>query len=159
MKDERDEAVRAAKASEDRAKALEDATKSESEKALDAARKEGDQAATKRYEDRIRRTEVRSALIAEGASATLVDLAARADEFAALKINESGDVEGLAPAIKKFKADHGDLFGKPRANGSADLGAGSGGAPGLTLDEVRKMSPAEYATRREEVQAFLAKPR
>lgn len=100
---------------------LESASKTDHEKAVDAARKEAEKTAAARYEGMIRRSEVRSALAAAGCNdPAIVSLA---PEFAQLKITDDGEVEGLASAVKKFKAEHGTLFTARVPSGDADQGA------------------------------------
>jgi hypothetical protein len=127
------EARRQAKEAEDRAKAAEaerdalrTATLSDSEKAIDAATKAGEKAATERFEARIRSAEVRAALTAAGISATELDLALNAPEFGKLKVTDAG-LDGLAPVVQAFKASHPALFSapKPAITGSADGGVRS----------------------------------
>lgn len=130
------------RAAEDRAKAAEKerddlkaATLSESEKAIADAKKAGQTEATERYAAVIRRSEVKAALAAAGIQSSVMDLAVKADEFAALKVGDDGNVEGLDEAVKAFKGTRKDLFTKPGTDGSADGGARNNGAqPATTLE-------------------------
>lgn len=129
------EARRAAKEAEDRARAAEaerdalrTATQSEQEKALEAARKEAAAEVRTTFESRIRRSEIRTALTAAGISATELDLASAAPEFARLRVTDDG-VDGLTEAVTTFKALHPTLFAKP-APPVADLGGGPRGQSG-----------------------------
>jgi hypothetical protein len=109
---------------------LENSSKSEHEKALAQAKKDGAAEVAPRYQAALRRSEVRSALSAAGVSANVLDLATRADEFASLKVNDEGAVEGLAGAVEAFKKAMPDLFkpATPRPTGAA-YGGGPQGAP------------------------------
>jgi hypothetical protein len=129
------EARRQAKEAEDRARAAEaerdtlrTATQSDAEKATQAAVKEAEKVITATFEARIRRSEVRSALTAAGISATELDLASAAPEFARLKVTDDG-VDGLTESVTTFKALHPALFAKP-ATPMADLGGGPRGQSG-----------------------------
>lgn len=158
LADERKRAATAEKERDElrkRLEALEEAGKSENEKALAAARKEGAAEAQTKADARIRRAEVRAALTAAGISATELDLAAMAADFAELKVAETGDVTGLADAVTAFKAAHPGLFAKPAAPGTADGGARGGSA--LTLEQIKRMSADEINSRWDEVQAVMAK--
>lgn len=129
------EARRQAKEAEDRAKAAETerdalraATLTETEKAIDAARKEAAAEVRSTFEARIRRSEIRAALTSAGISSSELELASAAPEFAKLKVGDDG-VDGLADAVTTFKALHPTLFAKPAAP-VADLGAGPRGQSG-----------------------------
>lgn len=153
----------ARKAAEDRAKAAEaeldklrTATLSETERAIAEAKAAGASEATAKADARVRRAEVRTALTAAGVNPKLLDIVAKADEFAELKVADDGEVEGLKDAVSAFRKANPDLFGQATHPG-ADLGASGVGGRGLTLAEIRAMSPAEHSARRAEVMAFLAK--
>jgi hypothetical protein len=125
------EARRQAREAEDRARAaeaerdtLKAATLSESERAIAEATKAGEKAATERFEARIRASEIRAALTAASISASELDLALHAPEFARLKVTDDG-LDGLASAVQAFKAGHPALFAPPPrtgVTGSADGG-------------------------------------
>lgn len=128
IKAERDRASAAEKERDQfrtRLEELENASKSEHEKAVAQAKREGAAEVATRYEAAIRRSEVRAALTAAGVPSSLVDLASRADGFASLKVNDEGRVSGLDDAVKAFKDATPDLFGKagPVAR-PADFGGG-----------------------------------
>lgn len=135
------EARRQAREAEARARAheqelvkLREASQSDTEKALTAARREGADEVRKAFEARIRRSEVRSALTAAGITAAELDLASMAPEFGGLKVTDDG-VDGLIEAVTTFKALHPTLFAKPAAP-VADLGGGPRGQSGsLTIDQ------------------------
>lgn len=155
----------ARKAADDRAKSAEKerdelkaATQSDTEKAIAQAKKDGATETLTRVQAQIRRSEVRTALTAAGITATVLDLAVRADEFAALTVNDEGEVEALGAAVEAFRKAHPDLFTKPAQAGTADGGV-RGGRPGLTLDSIKSMTPTEYAKRRDEVMEYLANPK
>ena len=125
MKAERDAAQRAAKAAERALEELKLAGASEAEKAIAKAKADGAAEVTSRFHDQIRRSEVKLALSAAGINASVLDLAARADEFGALKVTDTGEIEGLASAVGSFKAARADLFGAgARPVGSPDAGTG-----------------------------------
>lgn len=157
------EARRLAKEAEDRAKAAETerdqlkaSTQSDAEKALEAARKEAATGVKTEYEGRIRRAEVRRALTAAGIAESELDLASSAPEFAKLKVTDSGDVEGIGDVVKAFQTAHPNLFAKP-GNTTPDYGGGvrNGGA-GLTLEQIKAMTPEEVANRWPEVEKAMA---
>lgn len=101
------------------------ANRSEAEKAIDKARKEGAAEALVIADAKVRRAEVRTALLAAGVNPGLLDLAARADVFAELKVSDAGEVEGLTNAIKAFKESTPDLFPTQRP---PDYGGGPRGS-------------------------------
>lgn len=110
---------------------------SDSERAIKAAKAEGATEVTERYQAQVRRSEVKAALSAAGIKSSVMDLAGKADEFAKLKVNDEGEVEGLDEAVKAFKKARGDLFGEASGDGSADGGAGTTGAPKSgTIDDA-----------------------
>lgn len=130
---------------------------SESEKALAKARKEGGDEVLTRVQTQVRAARVETALLAAGVDASLLDLAVRADEFAALKVGDDGKVEGLAEAVAALKAARPVLFkGTPTA-GTAD--GGTRGQPGLTREAIKNMKPEEINARWEEVSKALSNPR
>lgn len=107
---------------------LENASKSDAEKAIAAARKEGGAEVLAKVQDRVRRTEVRAALQAAGITPSVMDLAARADQFSALKVNDEGEVAGLEDAVKAFREAMPDLFPKTQAAPrTGDFGGGARG--------------------------------
>lgn len=154
MKAERDDAKRIAGEAVKRAEDLENATKSDTEKAIAQAKRDGAAEVLTRVHGQIRRAEVRAALTAAGANPNLIDLAVKADEFGGLKVDDEGEIDGLAAAVEAFKKAHPDLFAKPGTAGTADGGA-RGGKSGLTREIIEKMTPAEHAARRDEIFEFL----
>lgn len=79
---------------------------------------------------RLRSTEVRSALRAEGLTNDKdLALAVNASEFASLKVNEDGTIADLAKTITAFKADHPQMFAPPKATGQPTRGPQNGGDP------------------------------
>lgn len=104
------EAEKSAKALQSRLDELENASKSETDKAIAQARKEGATEALAKANERVRRSEVRAALTAAGVNPAVLDLASRADEFAALKVDDDGEVEGLTEAVEAFRKTMPDLF-------------------------------------------------
>lgn len=131
LKAERDRAVTAEKSRDELAKRLEDlenASRSDHERALLQAKKEGASEVATRYEAALRRSEVRAALSAAGVSAGVLDLATRADEFTSLKVNDEGAVVGLDGAVEAFRKAMPDLF-TTRSPRGTDFGGGPRGAP------------------------------
>lgn len=138
MKAERDEAVKAHRTLQARVDELENASKSEAEKAIGAARKEGEQAATSKWSGVIRGVRVEQALAKAGAIDPSV--AAQAREFAQLGVADDGSVTDLDKTVEAFKAAHPALFGQaPKASGDFGGGSRSGGStnkPASTLEEA-----------------------
>jgi hypothetical protein len=108
---------------------LRTATATDAEKALIAARKEGASEVLGKVQAQIRRSEVRAALAAAGLPGNFVDLAARSDEFASLKVTDDGEVEGLHAAVEAFRKAMPDLFTKPGARPVGESGLGPRGTP------------------------------
>lgn len=122
----------ARKTAEDRAKAAErerDEEKlknaSDQDKAIAAAKEQGKTEVVERLHNTVRRTAVREALLTAGAVPSLVADLSRADEFAALKVNDDDEIDedGLAKAVKKHMARVPDAYKVPGNSGSADGGA------------------------------------
>jgi hypothetical protein len=125
---ERDRAEKAEKELEK----LRAANQSESEKAIDTARKERATSATTKLHGQLRQTEVRSALRAAGlTNDKTLALAARAAEFDALKVEEDGSVKDLDKTVETFKKDHPEMFAepKPAPGGQPTRGPQNGGTP------------------------------
>jgi hypothetical protein len=134
LRAERDRASAAERERDDlkrRFEELENSSKSEHEKALAQAKRDGATEVAERYQAAIRRSEVRAALTAAGVPATLIDLASRADGFAALKVSDQGEVQGLDEALEAFRKATPDLFAKAPATPPrpADFGGGPRGTP------------------------------
>lgn len=109
---------------------LQNANRSDHEKAVAAAKKEGSAEAVAKLHPAIRRSAVRAALSAAGVTSAMLDLAVRADQFAGLKVTDDGDIEGLDAAVADFKKAMPDLFkAAPAANGAPDFGGGPRGTP------------------------------
>lgn len=108
---------------------LENASKSDHEKALAQAKREGAAEVADRYHAAIRRSEVRAALVGAGVSPSVLDLAVRADQFSGLKVTDDGEVAGLTEAVEAFRKTMPDLFAKPTAPRGADFGGGHRGTP------------------------------
>lgn len=148
------EALKRAEAAEKELEKLRTASLSEQEKALAEARKAGAQEAQQAASVRVRKAEVRRSLTAAGIQATELELAALSPDFGDLTVGEAGDIEGLEEAVTAFRAAHPSLFAKPVPTGSAD--GGVRGKTTLTLDEIRRMTQAQYEARRDEVMEFMA---
>jgi len=153
---ERKTARDALKRAADAEKALEDlklAGASDSEKAIAKAKADGAAEVTGRFHDQIRRSEVKLALSAAGINPSVLDLAAKADEFVGLKVTDTGQVEGLDQAIAQFKGTRGDLFKPAVPTGSSGLGTGSAdrtaGAKSFTREQLR--DPAFFAANRDDI--------
>lgn len=159
MKAERDAAKRQAKVEKDRADALETASKTETQQAIDAAKKEGNLEATTKLAGSIRRAEVKAALTAAGINGAVLDLAVRAPEFDGLEVDDDGEVEGLEAAVTAFKNSRKDLFTKAATPGTAD--GGSRGGAAVTQDQIKAWAkdPAEYEKHRDEIQAWQLQQR
>lgn len=141
MKAERDAAVEAGRADKKRIDELENASRTDQEKAIAKARQEASDEVTGKYQAQVRQARVEAALAAAGVEPSLIDLATNAGEFAKLKVTDDGKVEGLTEAIAALKKDRPALFKAPVAPGTAD--GGTRGAPGLTREALKKMSSAE----------------
>lgn len=132
MKAERDAASRDAKAAKQALEALQDKSATDAEKAIKAARAEG----LAQGHAQIRRSEVKAALAGAGINASVLDLALGAPDFAALKVNDEGEVEGLGEAIAAFKKARADLFKPTAAPGSADGGAHGSPSLGTNMNDL-----------------------
>lgn len=108
---------------------LENASKSDHEKAIAQAKRDGAAEVTGRYENTIRVLAVRSALAAAGVNPAFVDLASRADVFTALKVNGEGEVQGIDDAVKALRDATPDLFVPKSQQRPTDFGGGPRGAP------------------------------
>ncbi|HSW41759.1 MAG TPA: hypothetical protein VLM76_04550 [Patescibacteria group bacterium] len=116
---ERD-AQRRAEAAERELADLRSAT--DSEKALAQARHEAAAEERAKFETKLRRAEVRSALrIAGLANDALVELALKSDLFAALPLDEEGRVTDLEKAIAQLRKDVPELFA-PASAGTVTRG-------------------------------------
>lgn len=132
---------------------LEESGKSEQEKAIAKARREGATEARTQADARIRRAEVRSALVAAGIVQSELELAAQASDFASLELNDDLEVQGLEEAVKGFKAAHPALFAATTPQGSADGGV-RGGTSGLpTFKRSQLRDPAFYEAHQAEILA------
>jgi hypothetical protein len=124
MKAERDAARREAADARRKADELENAGKSEHERAVAEAKKAGELEASSKYGSLVRRSEVKAALLSAGVDPTLIEIASRADQFASLKVSDSGEVDGLDAAVDAFRKATPSLFARqqPRSTGDAGLG-------------------------------------
>jgi hypothetical protein len=157
MKAERDAEQRARKAAEKALDELRLAGATDTEKAIAKAKADGAAEVTGRFHDQIRRSEVRVALTAAGMNPGVIDLAARADEFAALKVGDDGAVDGLDRVVAAFKTAHGDLFAGKRPTGSADAGGiTAAGAPQTSFTRAQLRDPEFYRKNRAAIQAAQA---
>ena len=122
MKAERDTAERERKALAAQVEQLTNATKSDQDKAIDAARREGEQASDAKWVDTVRTLRIEGALRDAGCIDPSVTAAAR--EFSKLEVEQDGTVKGLAEAIEAFKEGHGGLFGSTTPTPRGDFGNG-----------------------------------
>jgi hypothetical protein len=159
MKRERDDAVKASKALEKRLLDIEGASKSETEKAIDAAKKAGEAEATSRWQAQIRRSEVRAALIGAGIGTGVLDLAVKADEFADLAVSEAGDVDGLTEAVEAFRKARPSLFGQTNRSGSFDTGSGGGRTTPRTYTRAQLRDKPFFDANRADIMAAMAEGR
>lgn len=132
-----EEAEKALKAASEELEKVRNASKSDHEKAIDQAKKDGAAEVLATAQAQVRRSEVRAALLAAGIGTNVLDLAAKADVFAELKVTDEGEVPGLEQAIADFKKSMPDLFKPATSNGGrpVDFGGGPRGtAPGAGRD-------------------------
>ena len=107
---ERD-AQRRAEAAERELADLRSATQTDQEKALAQAKREAAAEERAKFETKLRRSEVRSALRSAGlANDALVELAMKSDHFAALALDDEGRVTDLEVAVAALKKDAPELF-------------------------------------------------
>ncbi len=137
---------------------LKAAGQTDQEKAIALARKEASEEVLTRVQSQVRMARVEAALVGAGVEPTLLDLAARADEFTKLKVTDDGSVTGLADAVKALKEARPALFKAPVAPGTADGGA-RGSGTGLTMEQIKGMTPDQINDRWEEVAAAMAASR
>lgn len=85
-----------------------------------------------------------------------VDAALKLIDTAALDIGEDGEVSGADAAMRDLVKLYPGLFGAPVDNpGNPDTGRRGG----LTLDEIKRMTPEQIIERKAEVDAVLAQQR
>lgn len=107
---ERD-AQRRAEAAEQELADLRSATQTDQEKAIAQARREASAEERAKFETKLRRAEVRSALRSAGlANDALVELAMKSDHFAALAVDDDGRVTDLDKAVGALKKDAPEMF-------------------------------------------------
>lgn len=112
---------------EDAASTTQQRNQTDAEKAVAAARKEGGAEVLARVQGQLRRAGVKTALVAAGVNAEVLDLATKDDVFSDLDVNEDGDVEGIDAAVAALKKARPSLFVKPTPG---DFGGGNrGGTP------------------------------
>ena len=126
--------------------------KSEQEQALAKARTEGATEALTKAQTMVRRASVREALVAAGCTDPAI--AARADEFGELAVDEDGNVDGLSKAVGDFKAAHPTLFLGKRPTGSADAGSATGaGAPQTSFTRAQLRDPKFFRDNKDAIMA------
>lgn len=157
--------ARAEKARADKAeKALADfeaKNATEAEKALKAAKDEGAGEVRTVLTGLLRQAKVEVALAAAGINPSVIDLASKAPEFAALTVKDDGTVEGLTEAVVMFKGTRGDLFKPAQAGGTADLGTGSGtrSAAGKTFTREQLRDPEFYRANKADIMQAMQEGR
>ena len=119
----RREAEDRARTAEEERDALKAASQSDVERAIAKARRDGAAESTTKFQAQLRRAGVKSALVAAGVNAELLDLVTRDDVFADLDVTEDGEVAGLDAAIAALRKARPSIFGKP-----GDFGGGNRGA-------------------------------
>jgi hypothetical protein len=128
---ERD-AQRRAEAAEKELADLRSATATDQEKALAQAKREAAAEERGKFETKLRRSEVRSALRSAGlANDALVELAMKSDHFAALAVDDEGRVTDLDKAVAALKKDAPELFATA--------------SPGTVTRGVQTPGPADVA--------------
>lgn len=116
-------AEREAKAAAAELEKLRNASKSDTDRALDEAKKTAAAEERTKWEARALRAEAKSALAAAGATDVAIAVAAFLDQHRDLTVTEDGDVEELAATVGAFKKAHPTLFTARVPSGSADQGA------------------------------------
>lgn len=136
---------RRADAAETELQRLRDATQSESEKAINDAKKEARTESDAKWSGIIRQVRVEGALIAAGCSDPAI--ASRATEFAELSVSDTtGEVEGLTATVEAFKAAHPTLFTARVPGGDADQGVRAHDAKPLTYEEAVQQQLAQQGS-------------
>lgn len=136
---ERD-AQRRAEAAEKELADLRSATQTDQEKALAQAKREAAAEERAKFETKLRRSEVRSALRSAGlANDALVELAMKSDLFAALAVDDEGRVTDLERAVAQLKKDAPELFASASA-GTVTRGVQTPQQPDVApgLDRLRQ---------------------
>ena len=157
---QRREAERRAKALGDELEALKSSQLSDHEKAIAKARKEAADEANVRASAMVRRAEVRRALQGAGVTPDALDLAAMAAEFAALGVDEDGNVVDLDRSVEAFRKAHPSLFAAARpAAGNFDGGSGGSPAQSWTAEAIGAMSQAEFERNEAEIMRAMREGR
>lgn len=126
--------------------------KTEAEKAVEAARKEGRSEALKAANDRLLKAEIRA--VAAGKLADPAD-AVRLLDLSAFTVGDDGEIDGkaIAAAIDQLVKDKPYLAAAPKGfQGSGDGGArpNGSGPKQVTATELRQMKPEQIAKARQE---------
>ncbi len=145
----------AEKAARDAQKKLDDieaAALTENEK-LKKEAEDGKALATSATE-KLRRANLLSALADEGLTGAKAKAAVRLLD--GVEFTDTDEPKNLKDAMKAASAEYGEDVFKAAAggHGSADAGKGSGG--GLTIDQIKQMTPQQVNQRKGEVDAVLA---
>lgn len=148
------EALKRAEAAEKELETLRTGQLSEHEKAIAAARKEATDEATGRAHAMVRRAEVRRALASAGVTPDSLDLAAGAPEFAALAVDDDGQITDLEKSVTSFRTAHPSLFALVRGTAGNFDGGPSGGRAALPTFTRAQLSDATfYRAHRDEILA------
>lgn len=153
-RDARKAATAELEAAKTRIAELESATQTESERAVNQARREAAAERDAHWSARIRDAEVRGALRGAGiANDRLLELTVLDERFRGLKVDrETGAVAGVAEAVAAFRTDVPEAFAdhsKPKAAtpptqggpwGGSEGGSGSGTPPGLEEAVMRRLA-------------------
>ena len=116
---------------------LENASRTDQEKAVADALKEGEISERAKWHDTIRALRVEGAL--RDAGCTDPGIASRGAEFAPLKVKDDGSVEDLDKTVEAFKAAHPTLFatGRPQGDfGNGQRGTGQPNEPATLGDSI-----------------------
>lgn len=132
---------------------LKDASASDSDKALKAAKAEGAAEVTGKLHGLIRSAVVKAELAGSGINPSVLDLAVAAPEFQKLVVSDDGEVEGLKEAVAMFKGSRGDLFKPAVPGGTADLGTGSAtrSAAGKSFTRDQLRNPEFYQANKADI--------
>ena len=136
------EAQRRAEAAERELETLRTATQTEGEKAITTAKREAAAEEKAKFETKLRRAEVRSALRSAGlANDALLELAMKSDLFATLAVDDEGRVTDLDKAVAQLKKDAPEMFAPPTP-GTVTRGVQTPAAPERAKD--LESSVADY---------------
>lgn len=135
------------------AKAREDAEKTESQKLQERLTEM--EKLTSEKEQQLRETTLRAAAQTEALRLGFLrpERAWREIDMDALEVGEDGTPQNLTKLLEQELKERPELKAQAR---TPDSGAGNRGKPTLTIEQIRRLSPEEYAQRRDEVHEALA---